>query len=228
MTATGCRSLEMLCDFGDGRGGALEALHGAHYGDGDPDNWAAMTSGVQRFEGFAMHGRDSGEAARAMHSMECRIRRLSTASASPRASAEMPKALQRRIACATHPTCSASNTRECSEKQVQPGSAGRESGQSLFGKNMAMFWEAQAAAASSRRTANYCVPVSIAGKDVVAAIHTVTPLSSNPDARGVPGLHFSCMSSRSPPFTTTITCHVQRVLEPTVSDPLSPRLKLPR
>jgi hypothetical protein len=87
MTATGCRSLEILCDFGDGRGGALEALHGAHYGDGDPDNWAAMTCGVQRFEGFAMHGRDSGEAARAMHSMECRIRRLSTASASPRASA---------------------------------------------------------------------------------------------------------------------------------------------
>jgi hypothetical protein len=117
MTATGCRSLEMLCDFGDGRSGALEALHGAHYGDGDPDNWAAMTCGVQRFEGFAMHRRDSGEAARAMHSMECRIRRLSTASASPRASAEIPRALQRRIACATHPTCSASNTRECSEKQ---------------------------------------------------------------------------------------------------------------
>jgi hypothetical protein len=52
MTATGCRSPEMLSDFEDRRGCALEALHGAYYARGDPDNWAAMTCGVQRFEGF--------------------------------------------------------------------------------------------------------------------------------------------------------------------------------
>jgi hypothetical protein len=52
MRNTRYRSRAMLCDFGDRRGGALEALHGAHHARDDPDNWAAMTCGVERFEGF--------------------------------------------------------------------------------------------------------------------------------------------------------------------------------